>query len=104
MRVRGQLVDWLVELDLTQYTNKVVYEHGVKVLYLEILRAIYGVLIESLLWYCKLRNNLEEKDFEFNPYNACVANRIFGKYQQTIPFHVDDLVCSGKNTKANNNI
>ena len=41
MKVRGLLVDWLIELDPAQYENKVVYENGQRVLYLEILRAIY---------------------------------------------------------------
>ena len=49
MKVRGLLVDWLIELDPAKYANKVVYERGQKVLYLEILRAIYGMLIASLL-------------------------------------------------------
>ena len=40
MKIRGALVDWLVELDPLTYSPYVVIERGEKVLYLEILRAI----------------------------------------------------------------
>ena len=51
MKVRVRIMDWLVELDPAQYERKIVYENGVKVLYLEVLRAIYGTLVASLLWH-----------------------------------------------------
>ena len=44
MKIRGRLVDWLVEIVPMTYRDHVVIENGVKVLYLEILRAIYGML------------------------------------------------------------
>ena len=59
MKVRGQLVDWLVELDPASYLPFVVYERGVKVLYLLVEKAIYGMLEADLLWYRKLRSDLE---------------------------------------------
>jgi len=40
MKVSGKLVDWLVDLDSITYLNMVVIKKGVKVIYLEILRAI----------------------------------------------------------------
>ena len=51
MKVRGKLVEWLIELDPLRYESKVVYENGLPVLYLEVLKAIYGMLVASLLWY-----------------------------------------------------
>ena len=48
MKIRGKLVDWLLEIDPTEYASLVVMERGVKVLYLHILRAIYG-MIEAIL-------------------------------------------------------
>ena len=101
MKVRGRIVDWLVALDPAQYEKKVVYENGVKVLYLEILRAIYGMLVASLLWYRKLRKALEEFGFKFNDYDPCVANKPYEGHQQTIRFHVDDLLCSCVSKRAN---
>ena len=75
MKVRGVLVDWLVEINPLTYSPYVVIERGEKVLYLEILRAIYGMLEASLLWYRKFKKELEEIGFEFNDYDPCVANR-----------------------------
>ena len=94
MKVRGKLVEWLVELDPLRYQNKIVYENGKMVLYLEVLKAIYGMLVASLLWYRKFRSKLESIWFEFNGYDPCVANRTVRTHQQTIRFHVDDLLVS----------
>ena len=64
----------------------------VKVVYVEILRAIYGMLEASLLWYRKFRADLEGIDFEFNAYDPCVAVRYVNNKQQTIQFHVNDVM------------
>ena len=53
MKVHGKLVDWLVELDPTTYLEYVVIKKGEKVLYLQVLKAIYGMLEVGLLWYRK---------------------------------------------------
>ena len=63
-----------------------VLENGVKTLYLVVLRAVYGMLIASMLWYKKLRGDLEKMNFIFNPYDPCVANRMIEGYQQYNPF------------------
>ena len=67
MKIPGVLVDWLVAMDPDAYSRFVVYENGKKVLYVEILRALYGMLIASLTWYRKLKSDLEEIGFQFNP-------------------------------------
>ena len=54
MKVRGALVDMLVELDRQTYQDFVVLENGKKVLYLWVLKAIYGLLKSVLLFYKKL--------------------------------------------------
>ena len=51
MKVRGRIVDWLIELDPLAYLPFVVYENGVKTLYLLVEKAIYGMLEAGLLWY-----------------------------------------------------
>lgn len=101
MKITGVLVDMLVQLNPELYGKFVVYENGRKVLYVQVLRAIYGMLQSSLLWYQKLRGDLEEIGFEFNPYDPCVANRIQNGKQQTILFHVDDLKSSHVDPKVN---
>ena len=49
----------------------VVVERGVKVIYVEILGAIYGMLEALLLWYRKFSGNLEKDGFVFNDYDMC---------------------------------
>jgi hypothetical protein len=36
-----------------------------------------------------------------NPYDPCVANRMIGGKQQTVTWHVDDLMSSHVNKKVN---
>ena len=101
MKITGVLVDMLVQLSPDTYGPYVVYEKGRKVLYVQVLRAIYGMLQASLLWYNKFRGDLEAEDFEFNPYDPCVANKNTQGSQHTVRFHVDDLMSSHMNPKVN---
>ena len=94
-------MDWLVQLDPMSYQDKVVYEKGVKVIYLLVEKAIYGMLVASLIWYRKLRKDLEQIGFTFNVYDSCVANHYQGKDQQTLRLHVDNMLVSCKNKKSN---
>ena len=101
MKVRGKLVKLLVDIDPSRYKSLVVIEKGTEVLYLNILRAIYGMLEASLLWYRKLRSDLESIGFKFNTYDQCVTNRTISKKQHTLNFHVDDILSSHVNLKVN---
>ena len=51
MKIKGQLVDLLCEIDINTYAKYVVYENGIKTLYVSVLRAIYGMLESSMLFY-----------------------------------------------------
>ena len=50
MKITGVLVDMLVEINPTLYGPHVVYEKRGKVLYVHVLRALYGMLKAALLW------------------------------------------------------
>ena len=102
IKISGVLVDLLVQLAYETYSPYVVYERGRKVIYAEVLQALYGMLMASLLWYKKFRGDLEGIGFEFNPYDPCVANRIVSQKQQTVRFHVDDLMSSHMDPMVNN--
>ena len=101
MKITGVLVDMLTQLNPELYGPYVVYERGRKVLYVQVLKAIYGMLQAALLWYNKFREDLEGQGFEFNPYDPCVANRMVKQKQHTIRFHVDDLMSSHVDSKVN---
>ena len=68
-------------MDPTTYAPYVVYERGVRVLYLVVMKAIYGMLEARLHWYRKFCNDLEGIGFIFNAYDPCVTNRIVSKSQ-----------------------
>jgi hypothetical protein len=66
------------------------------------LKAIYGMLQSSLLYYKKFCKDIESIGFEVNPYDPCVANCIVKGKQHTVSWHVNDLKCSHVNSKVNN--
>ena len=101
MKITGVLVDMLVQLAPEVYGPFVVFERGQKVIYVQVMRAIYGMLQSALLWYKKFRKDLEGHGFKFNPYDPCVANKRIAGSQQTIRFHVDDLLSSHRKRKVN---
>jgi hypothetical protein len=100
MKITGTLVDILIDME-PEYRKYVVKENGKRVIYTVVLRAIYGMLQSSLLWYTQFRGDLEGQGFEFNPYDPCIANKMVNGKQQTIRFHVDDLLSSHVDPKVN---
>jgi len=101
MKITGELVNVLVKLNPDTYEGYLVYENGRKVIYVVVLRAIYRMLVASLLFYKKFRKDLENIKFVFNPYDPCVANRIINGSQHTLRFHMDDVMSSHENSKVN---
>ena len=53
MKITGRLVDVLISITPEVYSGYGVYENGENVLYIIVLRAIYGMLISAMLWYKK---------------------------------------------------
>jgi hypothetical protein len=103
MKVTGVLVNLVIEIDPAKYSPFVVFENGTRTLYVELLRALYGMLIASLLWYRQFKTDLEQVGFKFNNYDPCIANRRVNGATQTIKFHVDDLKSSHIDPKVNEN-
>jgi hypothetical protein len=75
MKIRGQLVDILLELCPGVYNDYVINEGKHNIIYVRMLKALYGMLISSILYYKKFRKNIELIGFEVNPYDICVSNR-----------------------------
>ena len=65
-----------------------------QVIYLRVLKALYGTLKAALLFWKKLSDTLQEWGFKINPYVWCVANKMINGKQCTIGWHVDDLKIS----------
>jgi hypothetical protein len=77
---------------------------GKPVLYVQLEKALYGMMKSALLFYRKLVANLHSIGFELNPYDPCVANKIIDSEQMTICWHVDDLFIGYKNPDTVSNI
>ena len=65
--------------------------NGEPILYVRLLKALSGLLRSALLFYKKLRSDLENMGFVINPYDPCVANKMANGSQMTVTWHVDDL-------------
>ena len=76
MKITGVLVSLLVNLSPEVYGPYVVSDKHRKVLYVQVLRGLYGMLVAALLWYTEFRGDLEGKGYEFNPYDPCVAKQV----------------------------
>ena len=103
MRINGILVDYLDELFPGTYSEYIISKNNTKILYVEMKKALYGMMLSSLLFYKHFRKDLEEIGFKINPYDICVANRIINGKQQTVTWHVDDVKVSHKDEKVNKN-
>jgi Reverse transcriptase (RNA-dependent DNA polymerase) len=101
MKITGVLAELLVKLAPETYARFVVEENGQKVLYVVVLKALYGMLVAALMWYCRFRADLESIGFKFNNYDPCVANRRVNGKQHTVRFHVDDLMGSHIQSSVN---
>ena len=76
MCLRGKLVEMMVQVDPKVYRKYVTTtQKGVPILYVKLNKALYGLLKSALLFYRKLRGDLEGMGFEVNPYDPCIANK-----------------------------
>ena len=103
MKVSGGLARILTSIAPNLYKHYLMLEKGTPTLYLVVLKAIYGLLQSALLFYRKLRGDVEMKGFKINPYDPCVANKMIKGYQMTLTWHVDDVKISHKLESEVNN-
>jgi len=73
-----------------EYKDDVRYKNGKKVLYVQILKALYGMIESALLWYEKYVTVLKEEGFVVNAVDKCVANKVINGRQCTIAWNGDD--------------
>jgi hypothetical protein len=91
MRLDGILAELLVKIAPSLYRKFVTTNAKDKsVLYVQLEKAVYGMMERALLFYRKLVADLTSLGFTLNPYDPCVANKIINGKQMTICWHVDD--------------
>jgi hypothetical protein len=93
MRLDGILAELMVKVAPKLYRKFVTTNSkGKPVLYVQLEKAVYGMMKSALLFYCKLVADLLSLGFTINPYyDPCFANKMIDGYQLTNCWHVDDL-------------
>jgi len=91
MRLRDEFVDIMCDVN-PEYEKYVKVIKGTKILYLRVLRAIYGCIESALLCYNLFSSILVQMGFTLNPYDKCVANRMVNG--KVIVWYVDDCKVS----------
>ena len=69
MKLEVELVDMVCRVNPKK---NITYEKGKKVLYVRILKAIYGIIYSALLLYELLSTKLSDLGFKLNPYKFCI--------------------------------
>jgi hypothetical protein len=96
MKFVGPSVRMLCKLN-PDHERFVTVENGVEVLYVRLIKALYGCVKSALLWYELFVGNLKDMGFELNPYDSCVANCMIEGKQCTVAWYVDDTKISHVN-------
>ena len=94
MRIDGAMAELLMEIDDDMYQPNMVMEKGKPVIYVGLLKALYGTLRAARLFWETLSGKLQEWGFTLNASDSCVANKYLDGQQCTITWHIDDLKIS----------
>ena len=100
MRLEGTLAELLTKCDPKLYRQYVVTENNKPVLYVELIKALYGTLRAALIFWRKLTAKLIEWGFTINLYDWCVANKQINGQQCTLVWRVDDMKISHADSKV----
>jgi hypothetical protein len=73
---------------------------GQEVLYVQLLKALYGCVKSAMLWYDLFTSTLKDMGFILNPYDQCVANCMMEETQCTMAWYVDDNKISHMNPQV----
>ena len=93
---RGQMVDVMCKVN-PEYRKHIIHKLGKKILYVRVIRLIYGCIKAALLWYELYKETLEKEGFALNPYEMCIANKTIDGKQCTVAWYVDDNKISHDN-------
>jgi hypothetical protein len=94
MVLKGELAEMMIQIAPQTYLKYVkVDRKGTPILYMKLRKALYRLMRASLLFYRRLRKELEQYGFEVNPYDPCAANMTTSSGEPvTVIWHVDNLM------------
>lgn len=81
METRGKLSDILVNITPNVYGPSLTKEKGNMLLYIKLLKALYGLMEAGLMFYQKLRKDPKDQGFKVNPYDQCVGKKVINGAQ-----------------------
>ena len=94
MVFEGEMVAYMIAIN-PEYKKYIhTTKTGKRILYVQLLKAMYGCMQSALLWFKLFTSTLKGLGFEINPYDLCGANKIIKGTQFTICWYVDDLKLS----------
>ena len=70
------MVVFRVKKDPEKYSKHVQIHNNKKVLYINILKNIYGCIKSGILWYNLFSETVRKTGFVLNSYDLCVANKV----------------------------
>ena len=95
IQFEGKTEDKLLETDQDLYASYVTEEKGKKVMYVELLKVLYGTLQAAWLFWEKLQAKLvNDWGFTPNQYDSCIVNKKVNRKQLSVACHVDNLKVS----------
>jgi hypothetical protein len=100
VRLTGKMVELLLEMDHELYESYLMCERGEMVMYVKLLKALYGTMRAARLFWEWLSKQLVNWGFTPNPYDSCVVNKMVDGKQLTVAWHVDDLKISHVSAKV----
>jgi hypothetical protein len=100
VRLTRKMVELLLEIDHELYDSYLVRERGEMVMYVKLLKALYGTMRAARLFWERLSKQLVDWGFTPNPYDSCMVNKMVHGKQLTVAWHVDDLKILHVSTKV----
>jgi hypothetical protein len=105
MRLNRILAELMVQVAPSLYQKYVTSNaKGKPILYVQLEKAVYGMMKSALLFYRKLVADLKSLGYKINPYDPCIANKTINGKQMTICWHVDDLFVGHKDPTVVTNL
>ena len=95
MFMEGELGEVMVKVSPKICQNYfIMSSKGVPLLYVQIQKALYGLLRSALLFYRNLVKDIEACRFQINTYDPCVSKKMINEKYITAVCHVGELKVS----------
>ena len=75
-KIRGSLVDIFLEIDKEKYREFVIYYEKEKLLCTKILKVLCSMFVASILYYEKLRKDIEVIEYKVISCDICFTNKL----------------------------